>query len=964
MTTGHKFFLCLAMVAGTISCIQEQTNPDEQLTTSEITFTSYSDESAEKETTPESKTTLHTDGISVYWNSEDRIKVFADNTNGVVSEKAIVHTEPTKADFTVNTTLSDTYYAVYPAQENSAFSNESEQITAEIPTSQTAVAGSFDNGVNLAVAKSSGNNLFFRNVGAILAVKCPTANANSIKIISRDPSVQMSGKSIIGYNNGEPVATPTAEAVNHVEVTRPATTVGDVYYFVVYPGTYSAGFDIIFTSKNDKNIKSKVSSTKPLDLKRNDNIMLFNNPSGYSFGWNSPAEPSTVTTALSGVSGLAGVNVTWACTYNKSYAAGYNVYAREVGATSNGDLKMTIQDMETTTCLVNDGLGNGKIYQFGVQTISTSGESKNSAITWSEPITLPSVDNCLKPTNIKFEQTGDTEVTLTWKDNSSAEVMYRVYKDDGEEVNSADLEPNSESHTFKWLVPGKTYRFAVEARGAYNNHSGYDYQSVKVLTWAEIQDFDAGDNECLSPRDITYIQETNNAVEFKWDCWSGARTGFNLYVRPASANAFSKDHFVKEIGREDFTYLFKDLTTATEYVFGIQTKGSDVYRNSDIIEIPVTVKNFNWPYAFESGRSIPTFCNMALCYGGNCDRNPQYWTAERFKPTVTYTDKSGNEKWLFESMLMLELWSNWNATSYALTADGHDSSKREHWQQQLDYWFDDTYGFTALDQCIEEAKGRIGNPSKKHIVIFSLPDPVYFENFKDKTNTKYWGSIAGVEMDFKEIEHRKDAYKWMINQIRAKFNAKGYKNIELGGFYILNEALSVSSSSYNYKYKEHDKIVKAITEYCHGFNEGVYWIPYNCAEGYESWKSLGIDMAIMQPNKYWPNETTKTWTDCLNAVKNHGMGIELEFEGTHGEGQNSSILTYKKDGTKNSYATTNKKLFREYLTKISDQSSIYKKKPIALYTGTNALYELATSTDSEDKKLYHELGEFLINAKY
>lgn len=957
MMKKFRILMTAAIVVASSSCIQEQVIDQEQENKVDITFVGHIDQQDQENT----KTSID-NNFNIKWSTNDHITVFAGEGAGVTFSDVTVEENGSIANFTGSVDYSNAYYALYPKQEDAFFSADGETIAATLPTTQTAVNGSFADGVNLAIAKASGDNLYFKNVGALLAVKCPTANANSIKIVSRDPSVKMTGRSIIKYNGGKPEVTTDNNAVNYVEVTRPATVVGDTYYFVVYPGTYSSGFDIIFTSKNDKTVKSKISTSKELVLERNANVLLFNNPSGFSFGWNSPAEPTKVEAKLSGVSGLAGVDVTWSGSYNKEYAAGFNVYAREVGVAGNGELKKTIQGLETSTCLV-EGLGNGKTYQMGVQTISTKGDSKNSEITWSDPIILPHVDNCLKPTNIKLEQTGETEVTLTWKDNSAAEVMYRVYKDDGQ-VNTADLEPDSESYTFKWLTPGKTYKFAVEARGAYNNHSGYDYHSIKVLTWAELQDYDAGDNECLSPRDITYIQETNNAVEFKWDCWSGARTGFNLYVRPASVNAFSKDHFVKEIGREDFTYLFKDLTTATEYVFGIQTKGSDVYRNSDIIEIPVTVKNFNWPYAFESGRSIPTFCNMALCYGGNCDRNPQYWTAERFKPTVTYTDKNGNEKWLFESMLMLELWSNWNATSYALTADGHKSSKREHWQQQLDYWFDDTYGFTALDQCIEEAKGRIGNPSKKHIVIFSLPDPVYFENFKDKTNTKYWGSIAGVEMDFKEIEHRKDAYKWMINQIRAKFNAKGYKNIELGGFYILNEALSVSSSSYNYKYKEHDKIVKAITEYCHGFNEGVYWIPYNCAEGYESWKSLGIDMAIMQPNKYWPNETTKTWNDCLNAVKNYGMGIELEFEGTHGEGQNSSILTYKKDGTKNSYATTNKKLFREYLTKISAQSSIYKEKPIALYTGTNALYELATSTDSEDKKLYHELGEFLINAKY
>lgn len=949
------FMLLAATVAATASCIEEQNNLPESGQTVGMTFIGHVDD-------VDSKTTLDTD-FSINWSTTDHITVFANDGAGTHFTDVTVDDSKKIATFKGEIELADAYYAIYPKQDAAVYSSENESITATLPTVQTATDGTFADGANLAVAKSGGEHLYFKNAGALLAVKCPTSNANSIRIVSRDESVKMSGKAVISYNNGNPTVTPAPEAVNYAEVTCATTKVGETYYFVVYPGTYSAGFDIIFTSKNDASIKSKVSTTKELKLDRNSNVMLFNSPEGYAFGWNSPAEPKTVTASLAGTSGLAGVNVAWSGSFNAGYASGFNVYARESGTTSKGSLMKTLSGTATTSCLL-ENLEAGKTYEFGVQTVSTYGEKKNSEIVWSSAVTLPTVDNCLKPTNITLTQVDETSVTISWQDNSAAEVMYRVYKDDGEAVNTADLEPNSTSYTFKWLTPGKTYRFAVEARGAYSNHSGYEYQTIKVLTWAELQDYDAGDNECLAPREITYIQETDNVVVFNWDCWSSARTGFNLYVRKASESSFTKDHFVDETAKEVMTYMFSELETATEYVFGIQTKGSDVYRNSDIVEVPVTVKNFAWPYPFESGREIPTFCNLALCYGGNCERVPQYWTAERFKPTVTYTDKNGQEKWLFESMLMLELWSNWNAASYALTSNGENSSKREHWQQQLDYWFDDTYGFAALDQCIEEAKGRIGEPKKKHLVIFSLPDPVYFENFKNKTNTVYWGSIAGTTMDFKNLDHRVDAYKWMINQIRARFNAKGYKNIELAGFYILNESLSVTSSSYNYQYKEHDKIIKRVTEYCHGFNEGVFWIPYNCAEGYTSWKSLGIDCTIMQPNKYWPNETTKTWNDVLTAVKNYDMGIELEFEGTHGESINSSILTYKKDGSKNPYAATNKDYFETYLTKIKAESTLYGKKPIALYTGTNALYELATSTDEDDKTLYHKLGEFLINAKY
>ena len=41
---------------------------------------------------------------------------------------------------------------------------------------------------------------------------------------------------------------------------------------------------------------------------------------------------------------------------------------------------------------------------------------------------------------------------------------------------------------------------------------------------------------------------------------------------------------------------------------------------------------------------------------------------------------------------------------------------------------------------------------------------------------------------------------------------------------------------------------------------------------------------------------------------------------------------------------------------------IYGKRPIVLYTGTNALYELATSEVQSDKDLYYEFGDFIISS--
>lgn len=373
-------------------------------------------------------------------------------------------------------------------------------------------------------------------------------------------------------------------------------------------------------------------------------------------------------------------------------------------------------------------------------------------------------------------------------------------------------------------------------------------------------------------------------------------------------------------------------------------------------------KDENGLYVWERDRtSIPTFADMALCYGGHSARNPRVWTKERFAKTVLYTDRNGAGHWLFDAMLMLEIWDdNYNVT-YSIANDGKDSSRKTHWEALLDYWFDDATGFGALEACIEEAAARIGKPKTPRYIVFALPDPVYFANYTDGAegtdrNTVYWGSIDGEQMDFSKMEHRLKAYTWYIDEIRARFAEKGYRNIELLGFYILSETLTMKGG-WRYGYKQHEEIIPQVAEYCHGVNEGLYWIPYSVSEddpghnkSLRNWKSFGFDLAILQPNYYWDD---KSWETTCGYINTYGMGMEFEFEGSHGG--STSILGNSSAGKKN------KERFSAYMENAKEYG-IYGKAPVVLYTGTNALYELATSEYESDQTIYHEFAQFIIDS--
>lgn len=361
---------------------------------------------------------------------------------------------------------------------------------------------------------------------------------------------------------------------------------------------------------------------------------------------------------------------------------------------------------------------------------------------------------------------------------------------------------------------------------------------------------------------------------------------------------------------------------------------------------------------------IRPIADAAICYGGHSARDPYLWTPERFEKTVAYTDENGQEHWLFDNMIMMELWDDDYAVTFSIANDGRLSSKKEHWQRQLDYWFDKEHGFAALDQCVADVASRIGEPATKRGIIFSLPDPVYFEHYTnamkgENLNTVYWGEIDGVEMDFAKPEDRVKAYIWLIDAVRAKFAEAAYRHIELIGFYVLSEELS-APGSFRYEYKQHDITIKAAADYCHSVNEGFYWVPYAMAPGIESSKDFGFDLVVMQPNYYW-TDAKWTWDQIEKTIRDNGLGMELEFEGTHGEPLTSSILTFLKNGEENPYADRNKARFQEYLANAKARG-LYGEVPFVLYAGTNGLYELGTSEDAKDQALYHELCKFIINS--
>ena len=239
-----------------------------------------------------------------------------------------------------------------------------------------------------------------------------------------------------------------------------------------------------------------------------------------------------------------------------------------------------------------------------------------------------------------------------------------------------------------------------------------------------------------------------------------------------------------------------------------------------------------------------------------------------------------------------------------------------------------------------------------------------FQRFSDKTSsTTYWGD----GLDFARVEDRLQALYWYIDTARAMFASLGCKYLELAGFYITSEEIYLPwDIDVNCRYKNWEQIAPAMAKYCHNSHQGLYWIPYFLGPGYKYWKDLGIDQAWMQPNWYWDlkAEEKHPFSKTIAAINEADMsGMELEFEYSAVASQMTGGVMGP-DGSGNPTFTAEdvpalQDRVRGYMQEFKD-AGFYGKKSIALYSGTNAFTQLATSPDSSDQALYNEICEFII----
>ena len=347
-------------------------------------------------------------------------------------------------------------------------------------------------------------------------------------------------------------------------------------------------------------------------------------------------------------------------------------------------------------------------------------------------------------------------------------------------------------------------------------------------------------------------------------------------------------------------------------------------------------------------------CDPVLIYTGGLAKRPT-WDRQTLMSVVTHKYSDGHTDWFYDAFIFNEV--QWGNTMLCNSVVGSIPATKVTWTAFLDHLFADTHDITALDNLIGELKPLLGEPRMTHKVIISYCLPCMDKSYRSpdggdagfKWTKYYWGQINGVDMDFSKPQDRITAVKWFVDEAIRRFKEKKYQNIELAGFYCVEEDMNVRTSN--------SDIIASINDYVASLGYNSYWIPYWGAgnDAYVPYWSdkYHFSMAYWQPNYFFKTSSgslpsLSQLTSCITRSKLYGLGLELEFE-----------TVAPNNGLNEVSPSTHQRLV-DYIDTY-EEKGVWSDSGVAHYGGSAGFINMYNSSDAVNKATMDRLATFVSN---
>lgn len=351
----------------------------------------------------------------------------------------------------------------------------------------------------------------------------------------------------------------------------------------------------------------------------------------------------------------------------------------------------------------------------------------------------------------------------------------------------------------------------------------------------------------------------------------------------------------------------------------------------------ITPLNIN--AAMPAANALDGYQNLCLTYTFDTSASDYgRFTASDFAPYVGYYDREGELiDFFFDSFLFLPC-LEYGPSGGLMHADLNNPSKAQDWTAYVNDTFADGYNVDALEDAFGTVKQQMGTSDKKAGVFFSILYPC-----GSATN---FGKLGSYNLNFNNQEHRKYAVKWIIDEQIRLFNESNYKNLDLEGFYWLEEFFVTYVNGFGYTYDK--SLFTYAAQYVHSLGLKFIWIPWYNASGYQQWSTLGFDVACMQPNLFWMDQESVDYnrvsqTASLCSANGMGMEIEVDYRVFVEDEYYNRYLIYLEDGMK-SGAMNSIKMYYQDRNSAAVYKSAYKSEIPKYHLIYDLTYKYAKGT--------------------
>ncbi len=311
-------------------------------------------------------------------------------------------------------------------------------------------------------------------------------------------------------------------------------------------------------------------------------------------------------------------------------------------------------------------------------------------------------------------------------------------------------------------------------------------------------------------------------------------------------------------------------------------------------------------------------------------------TKEELLPYIAYMKDGKIQDTMFDSLLFLFVQGR--CPSGGCLGYHAGPSLLSDWEYMLDVLFEQGYSLSAANEAFGEVKSALNLPARQKLKIYlTAPVPkISLEPFGDMNGD-------GIEEKLLSTQDCIDAYLWFVDQAARRFEAAGLDNLEIDGYFWINETISRSTRD------DEEFFARGCVEGLHARGLKSVFIPFFQAGGCQKYESVGFDVATMQPNlsfnKPLQADPDGAMEDFVEACRKYGFGIELEIHQGVKNPETRDIYTeyfnaYMRSGIKSGMMT----------------DSVHTYYQCA---GPGVFYDCALSDDPYLRKIYENLYKYI-----